>query len=112
MAGRVRGDVGDAHPVAGVLRQGSRRRSGRVCLARAPLRAMSDLPRRTVTALVYGAVVLIAVLAPPAAFYALLAAAAGVAALELVGLRRAGGPAVAELLVVVVGMGALVWLRI
>jgi phosphatidate cytidylyltransferase len=73
---------------------------------------VSDLPRRTVTALVYGAVVLIAVLAPPAAFYALLAAAATVAAIELAGLRRAGGPAVAELLVVVVGMGALVWLRI
>jgi phosphatidate cytidylyltransferase len=73
---------------------------------------VSDLPRRTVTALAYGAVVLIAVLAPPAAFYVLLAAVAALAALELAGLRRAGAAALTELLVVALGIAALVWLRV
>jgi len=73
---------------------------------------VKDLGRRTVTAVVYGAVVLLAVFAPAEGFYVLLGLIAGLAALELFGLRRAGVAAVLELLVIAAGLAALVWLRI
>lgn len=73
---------------------------------------MRDLPRRTVTGVVYGAIVLAAVLAPAEVFYVLLGVSVGLAALELAGLRRAGIVAVLELIVLAAGTAALVWLRI
>ena len=48
---------------------------------------MGDLRRRSVTAVVYGAVVLLALLAPPIAFWGLLAVIAVLALRELVALR-------------------------
>lgn len=72
---------------------------------------MRDLPRRTVTALAYAFVVVVALLAPPEVFYALLAVALGLSLAELWSLRAAGVVAVMELVVVVVGLGALAWLR-
>ena len=72
---------------------------------------MSDLPRRAITAVVYGAVVIVALLAPPAAFYALLTVLVALAAYELAALRRAGTPALLEAIVLIAGAAALVWLR-
>lgn len=48
---------------------------------------MKDLPRRTATALVYGAVVLVAIASPPFLLWILLLAAAAVGAIELAALR-------------------------
>lgn len=48
---------------------------------------MGELPRRTGTAVVYGAVVLVAILTPPAVFWVVLAAAAGLGLRELAALR-------------------------
>ncbi len=73
---------------------------------------MRDLPLRTVTAVAYGVVLLVSVLAAQEVFYAVLALIIGLATLELAGLRRAGIVAMLELLVLVVGTAALVWLRI
>lgn len=73
---------------------------------------MRDLPRRTVTAAAYGAVLVVSVLAASEVFYAVLALIVGLAALELAGLRRAGVVAVLELVVLAAGTVALVWLRI
>jgi phosphatidate cytidylyltransferase len=72
---------------------------------------MRDLPRRTVTALVYGAVVLAAVFAPPIVFTLVLAAAGVVAAAELFALRRAGLAVAIEGAVVLIGLIALGVLR-
>jgi phosphatidate cytidylyltransferase len=70
-----------------------------------------DLRRRTITALVYAAIVLLAVAAPPVVFAVVLAAVGIVAAAELYELRRAGSPAAIEALVLAVGIGALSFLR-
>ena len=72
---------------------------------------MKDLPRRTATAVVYGAVALVSLFAAPEVFYAVLASIVGLATFELAGLRRAGAVAVVELLVLAVGTAALIWLR-
>jgi phosphatidate cytidylyltransferase len=72
---------------------------------------VSDLPRRTVTGLIYAAVVLAAAFAPPLVFTAVVAVAAGIALVELWELRRAGSAAAAELLVLLAGTAALVYLR-
>ncbi|HEX9436352.1 MAG TPA: phosphatidate cytidylyltransferase [Candidatus Limnocylindria bacterium] len=73
---------------------------------------MKDLRRRTLTALIYGAVVLVALFAAEEVFYAVLALIVGLAAFELAGLRHAGPVAVLELIVLAAGTAALVWLRI
>jgi phosphatidate cytidylyltransferase len=72
---------------------------------------MRDLPRRTVTAILYGAVVLAAVFAPEIVFVLVLAVAGAIAMTELVALRRAGGAALALGALVVVGLIALAVLR-
>ncbi len=72
---------------------------------------MRDLSRRTVTALVYGVVVLAAVFAPPIVFTLVLAVAGVVALAELVALRRAGRVALIQGGVVVIGLLALWVLR-
>lgn len=72
---------------------------------------MSDLPRRTVTALVYGAVVLAAVFAPPIVFTFVLAVAGVIALMELVALRRAGGVVLIQGALVVIGLFSLWVLR-
>ena len=73
---------------------------------------MRDLPRRTVTALAYGAIVLVALLAAPEIFYVVLALVMAGATIELMALRRAGAVAVVQLVVLVAGAVALVWLRV
>ncbi len=73
---------------------------------------MRDLPLRTASAVVYGAVVLLAIFGPPELFYAVLATVFVLAALELAALRTAGIAAAIQLLVLIAGMAALVWLRI
>ncbi len=72
---------------------------------------MRDLPRRTVTAIVYGAVVLVAVFAPREVFALFIAATAVIAALELLRLRRAGIAAVLEVALVATGLVSLLYLR-
>lgn len=72
---------------------------------------MTDLWRRTTTALVYGAAVLIAVLASREVFVAGVGAIVSLGLVEIVGLRRAGVAAVLELAVLGLGAGALVFLR-
>jgi phosphatidate cytidylyltransferase len=71
-----------------------------------------DLRRRTTTALVYGAVVVAAVFAPPIVFTILLGLAGIVALAELWELRRAGFATVVEGVLVVVGLIALGVLRL
>jgi phosphatidate cytidylyltransferase len=70
-----------------------------------------DLPRRTLTAIVYGAVVLAAVRGPGELFVLVVGAIAVLAVVELVRLRRAGLADLLELILVVLGLGALVYLR-
>jgi phosphatidate cytidylyltransferase len=72
---------------------------------------MRDLPRRTATALVYGAVVLAAVFAPPIVFTLVLAAAGVVSFAELVVLRRAGRIVFVQGAIVLIGLLALWALR-
>lgn len=72
---------------------------------------MRDLPRRTVTALVYGGVVLAAVFTPPIVFTLVLAAAGVVALSELVALRRAGRVVAVQGAIVLIGLLALWVLR-
>src|SRR5687767_4079020 len=72
---------------------------------------MQGLSRRTVTAILYGAVVLAAVFAPEIVFVLLLAVAGGIALAELVALRRAGRAALLLGALVVVGLLALAVLR-
>lgn len=72
---------------------------------------MKDLRRRTVTALVYGAVVLAAARGPREVFVLLVAASAALSLFELLDMRRAGLPAVVELVMVAMGLGSLLYLR-
>jgi phosphatidate cytidylyltransferase len=73
---------------------------------------MSDLRRRGVTAIVYGAVVLVAVFAPIEVFVFALGIIAALAVTELVRLRRAGVPAVLEFAILGLGVLSLVFLRV
>ena len=73
---------------------------------------MKDLRRRTITALVYGAVVLAAVRGPVALLVLLLLVIAALAAGELARLRIAGWPDAALALLVAVGIAALFYLRV
>ena len=73
---------------------------------------MSDLGRRTLTALVYGAIVLAGVRGPRELFVLLVVVIGALAIAELVGLRRAGLAAALELVVIVVGLGGLIYLRL
>lgn len=72
---------------------------------------MRDLRRRTVTAVIYAAVVLVAAFAPPVVFAAVLVVTAALAFSELVALRRAGFVAVIEAALVIVGSVSLYFLR-
>ena len=72
---------------------------------------MRDLRRRTITAVVYAAVVLVAAFAPPVLFAAVLVVTAALALGELVALRRAGVVAAVEAAVVLVGSLSLYFLR-
>lgn len=63
------------------------------------------------TGIVYAAVVLAAAFAPPIVFTALIAVSSGIALAELWALRRAGAPAGLELVALVIGLTALVYLR-
>lgn len=71
---------------------------------------MRDLRRRTVTALVYGAIVLIAVAAPSYVFWLLLAVVAALGLLELIALRT-GWPSLAFGALFIIGLGCLDGLR-
>jgi phosphatidate cytidylyltransferase len=70
-----------------------------------------DLPRRTITAFIYAAIVLVAVFAPPLVFAGVLVITAAVAFTELVALRRAGFAMVIEAALLVVGTVSLYFLR-
>jgi phosphatidate cytidylyltransferase len=70
-----------------------------------------DLPRRTVTAAIYAAIVLIAVLAPREVFFVALAVVVVLALSELARLRGAGIAAALELLALGCGAASLLWLR-
>lgn len=71
---------------------------------------MKDLRRRSVTAVVYGAVVLLAVLAPPLVFWALLVVIGALALVELARLRT-GISTVLVALLFVAGTASLGMLR-
>jgi len=73
---------------------------------------MRDLPRRTVTGLGFGAVVLLASFTPWQVFGPILVVAGAIAGWELFGLRRAGLAALLQLVVLVLGLAALWWLRV
>lgn len=73
---------------------------------------MRDLRQRTITAVVYAAVVLVAVRGPFEVFVLVVALLAALAIAELVRLSNAGLPAALELIVIVVGVGALIYLRV
>jgi len=73
---------------------------------------MRDLRRRTLTAIAYGAVVLVAVFAPSMVFGVVLVVVAILALAELYDLRRAGAPAALEALLVLLGIGALSVLKL
>ncbi|MHB8630490.1 MAG: phosphatidate cytidylyltransferase [Candidatus Limnocylindria bacterium] len=64
------------------------------------------------TGLVYAAVVVAAAFGPPIAFTLLVALAGGGALAELWAIRRAGVAALAQLAVLLVGLAALVYLRV
>lgn len=72
---------------------------------------MRDLRRRTITGLLYAAVVLAAAFGPAIVFTVLVAAAVGVALRELWDLRRAGIVAAVELLALLAGSYSLFVLR-
>ena len=72
---------------------------------------MRDLSRRTITAVVYAVVVLVAVFTPPPFFAAVLVFAAALGSLELVALRRAGISAILEGVLLVTGCVSLYFLR-
>ena len=71
---------------------------------------MQDLPRRTITAVVYAAVVLLAVAAPPVVFWALLVIVGVLGLTELLALRT-GGPSLALGTLFFVGLACLGGLR-
>jgi phosphatidate cytidylyltransferase len=70
-----------------------------------------DLPRRAVTGLVYGAIVLAAVRGPRELFVLVIAIIAVLAIGELVRLRRAGSAVVALALLLIVGLVGVLYLR-
>ena len=72
---------------------------------------MRDLPRRTITAAVYAAIVLVAAFAPPIVFAAVLVITGVLAFTELVTLRRAGIAVLIEGALLVVGGVSLYFLR-
>jgi len=72
---------------------------------------MQELRRRTITAFVYAAVVLVAAFAPPLVFAGVLVVTAALAFAELVGLRRAGIAVVIEAALLIVGSVSLYFLR-
>jgi len=72
---------------------------------------VDDLPRRTITAFVYAAVVLVAAFAPALAFAGVLVVTAGLGFAELVALRHAGLPAILEGALLIVGCVSLYFLR-
>lgn len=72
---------------------------------------MEDLPRRTITAVIYAGAVLVGILAPYPVFLLGLAFVVLLGLSELARLRRAGLAAVLELVIVALGTVALVWLR-
>jgi phosphatidate cytidylyltransferase len=72
---------------------------------------VKDLRRRSVTALVYGAVVLASLFAPPVVFDVLLALLGIIAIVELFGLRHAGPPVLIESLLLGMGLASLRYLR-
>lgn len=72
---------------------------------------MRDLPRRSVTAIVYAAVVLLAVFGPPVLFAAVLVVTAALGFAELVDLRRAGIAVVIEAGLLIAGSVSLYFLR-
>jgi CDP-diglyceride synthetase len=69
-----------------------------------------DLPRRTITAIVYAAIVLLAVAAPPIVFWLLLGVVGVLGLTELLALRT-GGPSIALGTLFVVGLACLGGLR-
>ena len=71
---------------------------------------MRDLPRRTITAIAYAAIVLLAAVAPPIVFWALLGFVAVAGLTELLALRT-GRPSLVLGAVFVVGLGSLGGLR-
>jgi phosphatidate cytidylyltransferase len=73
---------------------------------------MRDLPLRTVTGVGFGAVVILASLAPWQIFGPILVVVGLVAIWELIRLRHAGFPVLLELIVVVLGLAGLWWLRV
>src|SRR5207237_10483459 len=92
VGGRVCGDVGDRGAVARFFGRGSRPGACVVRQARAAIRPLvRDLSRRTITAVVYAVVVLVAVFAPPPFFAAVLVFAVALGSLELVALSLPGG---------------------
>jgi len=72
---------------------------------------VKDLRRRSITAIVYGAIVLAAALAPAVVFASVLAIISVLAVAELVALRRAGLPVLVEFVLVALGLLALALLR-
>jgi phosphatidate cytidylyltransferase len=72
---------------------------------------VQDLRRRSITAIVYAAVVLVAALAPAIVFVPVLAIISVLAVAELVALRRAGLPVLVEFVLVALGLLALALLR-
>ena len=73
---------------------------------------MRDLPRRTITAVIYAALVLVAAFAPPVGFAAVLVATGALALTELVALRRAGVAALIETVLLIAGGVSLYSLRL
>lgn len=71
---------------------------------------MRDLPRRSLTAAVYGIVVIAAIFAPEIVFYILLAVIGALGVSELLALRT-GRPSVALGIVFIAGLASLGWLR-
>jgi CDP-diglyceride synthetase len=70
-----------------------------------------DLRRRTGTALVYAAFVLVAVLSPALVFALALGLVGVLAVQELLALRRAGAVVLLELAIVITGLAAMYFLR-
>jgi phosphatidate cytidylyltransferase len=73
-------------------------------------RGVGDLPRRTITAVIYAAVVVIAVIAPPVAFWLLLCVATALGVRELLALRT-GTPSLLLGALFVAGLASLGALR-
>lgn len=72
---------------------------------------MTGLGQRLPTAVVYGAIVLAALFAPPEVFVGALGLLAFLALLELLRMWRAGLPAVLELVILALGTASLIFLR-